>query len=234
MKIRIFRLRHLIREAIRENSLMLEAIGDKCLNCGTPIEEEDDSFCGECGCNVSKECVSIKCNAVLSVEDEYCGECGAPQMRKDPKASENIQKIHVLKKRNKLWKDAGGEEIGDEQVNRATDDYEQALENKIIARTSRDPKLEEFKDKFKEARHAWHACIRKYVAVRRKYLVSLVKAGVATDDEKKLANELTQSYEKYDSEKKKLDSEKVAREDELTQTIEKFRNDTRSRMLAKS
>ena len=116
MKIRLGDLRAIIQEAVRDTSIiLLEKAGDKCLNCGTSKELDDDNFCGECGANVSEICVKESCKAQVSVDDDYCGECGAPQFRRDPAAKKHIEQAREYQKRDdeialrkKLWKDAGG------------------------------------------------------------------------------------------------------------------------------
>ena len=209
MKTTLKQLRTLIREETaralgktKNVRLMREAAGDKCLNCGSP-KEEGDRFCGECGCNVSEECIGTKCDAHVDVSDQYCGECGSPQLRKDPEAKEHLQKWwkkkDELKLRAKLWKDAGGKSNEEDtaESKKIFSDYEQALENRVMARISKDPKFDEIDSKFQEARKNFKSYIKNNVKTGLVYYTSLVKAGIASDEEKKMAEQLKQHAEKY-------------------------------------
>jgi hypothetical protein len=186
--------RHLIRRFVREAVArhLTEAAGDKCLNCGSP-KEEGDRFCGDCGCNVSEECVGIRCDAHVEVSEDYCGECGSPQFRRDPEAREHIrQKMKLknnIKLREKIWKESGGKSSADDiaDADKLLDDYMQALENRVAARISRDPKFNEIDQKFKQMQGEFRKYLRDHVTTAQKYYTGLVKAGIATDKDKEAA-----------------------------------------------
>jgi hypothetical protein len=201
MKNEFFILKKYIRQTLRETFVrkIIESAGDKCLNCGTPKEEGDD-FCGECGANVSETCIAHTCNAHVPIDDNYCGECGAPQFREDPSAREDLQKWAKRKKvsqlRKKAWGDAGGLSKADDDAlyDKVMNDYETALENRFLARISRDPKLEEFIKKHQEASKNFKKYIRDYATAGQKYLEAVVKLGVATDYEKSALDDMKKRY----------------------------------------
>lgn len=67
----------MVEEALEERDLT-EAIKEEvCIECGSPLEEED-KFCGQCGSEVIKVRSCLSCGNDLQENDRFCRKCGTP------------------------------------------------------------------------------------------------------------------------------------------------------------